>query len=331
VGKVESKVTSLSWLPMEAVHGLTRLAFGMRLTHYDEPPPDRLDDLDALISTGAARFANELRAWIQVEDGEATAWGYCGGAHMGRTRLGPDSLGITLPSIPFPLIRAKPEVGDGKVRFVQTAGGRAAIPAPRHVRRKPFVQVTGPLVWTTLALTINIDGTSEFEVLGASSFPRHWVYDHQGTLRAKTGLIDFETWYRETLEESTPWGESDSPAIVTAAESALERELSQVIIGSDPSFTKLDEDETLVEQGQPGDDLFLLFDGVLVVEIDGEPVTEVGPGAILGEMAVLGSGTRSATLRAVTPCRVAVVESDQVDRQVLAQLAEGRQSQSAGD
>jgi CRP-like cAMP-binding protein len=70
--------------------------------------------------------------------------------------------------------------------------------------------------------------------------------------------------------------------------------------------------------------LFLLFDGVLRVEVDGKPVAEVGPGAILGEMALLHQGRRMATLRAVTPCRVAVVSKDRIDRQALEQLAKGR-------
>jgi CRP-like cAMP-binding protein len=53
-------------------------------------------------------------------------------------------------------------------------------------------------------------------------------------------------------------------------------------------------------------------------------VTEVGPGAILGEMALLHDGRRMATLRAVTPCRVAVIPKDQIDRQALEELAAGR-------
>jgi CRP-like cAMP-binding protein len=53
-------------------------------------------------------------------------------------------------------------------------------------------------------------------------------------------------------------------------------------------------------------------------------VTEVGPGAILGELALLQEGQRRATLRAVTPCRVAVVPRDQIDRQALEELASGR-------
>jgi CRP-like cAMP-binding protein len=64
--------------------------------------------------------------------------------------------------------------------------------------------------------------------------------------------------------------------------------------------------------------------GGLRVEVDGRPVAEVGPGAILGELALLQEGRRMATLRAVIPCRVAVVPKDRIDRQALEQIAKGR-------
>jgi CRP-like cAMP-binding protein len=53
-------------------------------------------------------------------------------------------------------------------------------------------------------------------------------------------------------------------------------------------------------------------------------VAEVGPGAIVGEMALLEGGRRTASLRAVTRCRVAVVPGDRVDRAALAEVARGR-------
>ena len=42
----------------------------------------------------------------------------------------------------------------------------------------------------------------------------------------------------------------------------------------------LEPGDTLVEQGAEGDDVFVLLDGVFQVEVDGEIVAEVGPGAI---------------------------------------------------
>jgi CRP-like cAMP-binding protein len=53
-------------------------------------------------------------------------------------------------------------------------------------------------------------------------------------------------------------------------------------------------------------------------------VTEVGPGAIVGELALLHQGQRLATLRAMTPCRVAVVPKDRIDRQALQEVAKSR-------
>src|SRR5205823_24368 len=37
--RYESSVTSLSWIPSEAVTGATRTAFDSGFTHYDAPPP----------------------------------------------------------------------------------------------------------------------------------------------------------------------------------------------------------------------------------------------------------------------------------------------------
>ncbi|HYY80807.1 MAG TPA: cyclic nucleotide-binding domain-containing protein, partial [Actinomycetes bacterium] len=119
------------------------------------------------------------------------------------------------------------------------------------------------------------------------------------------------------------------PAVVAAVESDLERRLSHLIIDAGPRWVRLAPGETLVEQGDPGDELFLLFDGVLSVEQDGKPVVEVGPGAILGEMALLEGGRRTATLRAVTPCRVAVVPGDRIDREALEQVARRRREGSS--
>jgi CRP-like cAMP-binding protein len=62
---------------------------------------------------------------------------------------------------------------------------------------------------------------------------------------------------------------------------------------------------------------------VLSVEVDGEPLAEVGPGAILGERAGLAGGVRTSTLRALTKAKVAVVRPDQLDPDALAELESG--------
>jgi hypothetical protein len=178
-------------------------------------------------------------------------------------------------------------------------------------------------VWTTLELVIDADGRSTFELVGASLFPRHWVYGDEGRLAAKAGLADFKDWYRHAFGKHTPWGGEDSHAIRTTVESQLERELSTTIMrgGAKPELRKLRKDRTLVEQGDPGDDVFLLLDGVLSVEVDGEALAELGPGAVVGERASVERGLRTSTLRALTDCKVAVVRSDQLARDALAELS----------
>ncbi len=63
---------------------------------------------------------------------------------------------------------------------------------------------------------------------------------------------------------------------------------------------------TLTEQGKPGNEVYLVLDGVLAVDVDGKPLNEFGPGAILGERAVLEGGNRTvdaACGHAVPGCR----------------------------
>ena len=91
--------------------------------------------------------------------------------------------------------------------------------------------------------------------------------------------------------------------MVTVAETALERELSAQIMraGARPKIESLSAASTLV----------------------GDRVAELGPGAILGERAVLEGGRRTATLRAVTRAKVAVARSDQIDPTALAEVSRG--------
>lgn len=330
--RIESSVTSVTWIPSEAIKGMTKLPFEVGVTSYDEPPPDVIENLQELLESGAIRFANELRAWAEVEDGIIVGAGYSGKGHIGLTHL---NLGVKksmFPAVALPDRQATPKIMGSSVRFVQTGGGRTALPAPRTVRRKPFIQITAPLAWTTLGLTLHADGSAEHEVVGASTFPRHWIYDDSGKLVGKTGLIDFKTWYKEAFGQATPWGDQESPALVTEVETALERELSKTLMkgGSKPKVKQLSADKTLVTQGEMGREMFLLLDGVLAVEVDGEPLAEIGPGAILGERALLEGGVRTSTLRAVTACKVAVVSGEEVNRDVLEELAEGhrREEQS---
>ena len=225
--RFESSVTAVSWIPSEAITGPSKIPFELGVTHYDEPPPDVLQDLE------------ELRTYGPLPRSERAA-----GVHRGRGR--PDRQ--RRPPRPGPHRRhdgprrpggrpvpGRPPAGHpagardhGRIsaRFVQTVGGRMGLPTPRPVPHKPFFQFWPSIAWTTLALTLNADGTSSHELVGASPFPRHWIYDAEGRLVEKSAVIDFSKWFNHAFGDRTPWGELDSPAVVAAVESALERSLS---------------------------------------------------------------------------------------------------------
>ena len=322
--RVESSLTSVSWIPSESVSGLFRAGFSTGATHYDDPPPDVLENLEELHAAERFRFANHLAAWVEVEDGRVTGAGYSGRGYISCTRVGwGPQREVTFQPAGFPEIRAEPEIIASGARFTQTTGGRTGAPMPRPVAGRPHVQWSAPTVWTTLTLTISTDGSARGEMTGASRFPRHWLYDHRGQLVAKSGLADFRQWVGTSHGEHSPWGNEDSRPLVTVAESALERQLSGTIMrgGARPAVRKLPQDALLTEQGEPGDDIYLLLDGLLSVWVDGAQVAELGPGAVIGERALLEHGRRTATLRAVTGCVIATAARDQIDRDSLASLA----------
>ncbi len=328
--KFESSVTAVSWIPFEAVNGFLAVPFGMGLAHYDEPLPARLDDLDDWHRKDLFRECNELKGWIEVEDGRIAAWGQHGGGRIGVTRLkiGPKTLTVKAKAMPD--IRPEPVVTAAYVRFTQTCGGRTGVPAPRPVSRKPLFQIDSAVAWTTLSLTIYADGHSERELVGASCFPRHWIYDDAGELITQTGLTDFTSWINDAFGERTPWGAYDSPAMVQPVESALERELAAIIIsGAKEKSRAIQQGNTLIEQGAAGDEMFLVLDGRFAVEVDGQAVAQVGPGAIVGERAVVEKGSRTATLRALTACRVVSVPRRYADDTELSEIARGHRREEA--
>lgn len=328
--RVESRATSLSWIPSEAVTGLMRTTFSAGLSHYDSPPAGTLGDLAGLRDTDAFRFVNRLEAWAEFDGDRVVDVGQAGGVIMGSTtvRIGP--LGATFAAVAMPDLRKQPEIGEGRVTFSQTCGGRTAFPLPRGSSKPPFIRLQAPIVWTTLSVTLFADGRSEVALTGASPFPRHWVYGADDELALKAGVADWSSWLGQPSWQATPWGDQDSAVVVTAAETALERELSTLFMHGEakPAIRTLRVGEVLAAEGDPGESLYLLLDGVLSVAVNGEMLGEVGPGAVLGERAVLESGRRTSTLTATTPVRVAEAKAGIIDMDALARLAEGHRREN---
>ncbi|NNE95165.1 MAG: cyclic nucleotide-binding domain-containing protein [Acidimicrobiales bacterium] len=325
--RIESVVTSVSWIPSEAIRGLSRVPMDIGLGHYDVAPPEQVDDdvLDQLQADDRLRAANRLAAWIETDGDGITAAGYCGRAVIGSTtgRIGRAS--ITFPGVGYPVLQHDPVIDGSTARFVQSVGCRTGAPFPHRIDRPPYLRVTAPTTWTTLALEIDADGTSRHEVVGAAAFPRHWIYDANGDLAAKNGFTDWADWVKTHEHERSPWHGVERPIVVAAAEPAIERTLSGRVMSMNPDIRTVEDGDTLTVQGESGDELYLVLDGIFSVEVDGEAVAEIGPGAIVGERAVLEGGTRTSTVSAITPARVAAVAVDEltIDPDDLAEVAAG--------
>src|SRR4030095_13220544 len=94
--RIVKSVTSVTWIPSEAIEGMPKLPFKLGITHYDDPPPDRIDEreLEALRDADRFRQANQLRAWMEIDGGKILDAGYSGGVLLGspQIKLGPKTL-----------------------------------------------------------------------------------------------------------------------------------------------------------------------------------------------------------------------------------------------
>ena len=66
--------------------------------------------------------------------------------------------------------------------------------------------------------------------------------------------------------------------------------------------------EVVIAEGERGDTMFVVVDGMLDIRINGAPVEKVGPGGVVGEMALIDHGVRSASVVAVEETTVVAVD-----------------------
>lgn len=90
---------------------------------------------------------------------------------------------------------------------------------------------------------------------------------------------------------------------------------------------------SLMAEYTPADKAYILLEGEVVVRRDNADVAELGPGAFLGEMALVNKKLRNASVFALTPIRALhftaedfndLVEENPVFAEALRQAAESR-------
>ena len=65
---------------------------------------------------------------------------------------------------------------------------------------------------------------------------------------------------------------------------------------------------TIFAEGTPGDVMYVVIEGEVELRIRSDVLEVAGPGAIVGEMALIDAQPRSATARAKSDCRLAPVD-----------------------
>lgn len=69
----------------------------------------------------------------------------------------------------------------------------------------------------------------------------------------------------------------------------------------------IDPGKVLVREGEPGHECFVIVTGTATVSRDGSTIATLGPGAVVGELAPLTGGVRTATVTADSSMEVLVI------------------------
>jgi CRP-like cAMP-binding protein len=85
---------------------------------------------------------------------------------------------------------------------------------------------------------------------------------------------------------------------------------------NDANFKTVNEGEPVFHAGDPGEQMFVLVQGQADILVGGELVESAGPGAIFGEMALVDSGPRSATVVARSECRVLPIDIERFNAMI---------------
>ena len=71
--------------------------------------------------------------------------------------------------------------------------------------------------------------------------------------------------------------------------------------------------DELCHQGDAENHGFVIVEGHAAVIVDGQQIATASPGDVVGELSMLGTGRRTATLRAIEPVQALVIDVDEID------------------
>ena len=206
-----SSVLTVSWIPSEAISGMTKLPFEMGVTQYDEPPPDTMHDFGMACSppTGSASPTSCARGSRSRTTASSTA----ATPDSGHINVSTIRVGRREPprfaAVPLPDIQHDPRDGSPtRSPSPRWPEARAGLPSPRsgpHAAVRPVrgadrVDDAPPHDQRRRAPSSSVELSGRARSRGTGSRRR------DGAGRAKTGSIDFKSWWRELLRQAHPLG-----------------------------------------------------------------------------------------------------------------------------
>jgi len=203
---------------------------------------------------------------------------------------------------------------------------RSATVTARHIAQNPVVSFTIDEYTDDLSQTRGVQGTGECSViLGGEEIARVADLFGQKFPALSPGATMSISFFRITPTEvgfiDNKRSAPSSGSGVFGADFARERSYSVLnalpvrvaeSISAELQMVTAEEGEVLARQGGPADKFFIVVDGELEVtrqdEETGATISKVGPGELFGEMAILFDRPRGATVQAVKPTTLVVVD-----------------------
>ncbi len=114
------------------------------------------------------------------------------------------------------------------------------------------------------------------------------------------------------------WRTVDLAAALAGAplfDGCAEREVASALTEFDD--VRFPSGRRIVIEGPRGSDFFVVVTGTAAVLVDGWRVATLGPGDFFGEIAILGDGVRSASVRAEAPLHCLVLPNGKLEQLIL--------------
>jgi MFS family permease len=275
-----------------------------------------LGALDVLVVALAIGVLKLSEAWPAYFDAALGAGGVIGSAIalalVGRRRLSiPLALGVIVLGLPIAAIGLAPAVVLGLGMFIVAGAGRVVLEISgrtllqRIVRDEMLSRVFGIL--EGLYMGAMAAGSALAALLVALLGIRGGLIA-AGAILPVTALAVWARLTRIDADALIPARELEllrgEPMFAPLSPPVIERMAAAMISVEVPPGADV------IRQGEPGDRFYILDEGEAKIFIDGTFVHRAGPGDSFGEIALLRDVPRTATVTAVTACRLLALERD---------------------